>query len=89
MTRIYARLGGALAIVVAVSIVTAGPTFTTPLRTASPYGKPLEDYDSFYKQAKGMMYDPTVQKAFQFSSSDGQRYGGSAFGNACPVDQEH
>jgi len=60
-------------------------TLDDPLRTNSPYGKPLDDYDSFYQQAKTMMYDPTVQKAFQFTAADSQRYGGSGFGNACLV----
>jgi hypothetical protein len=60
-------------------------TLDDPLRTNSPYGKPLQDYDSFYTQAKGMMYNSTVEKAFQFSSSDSQRYGNSSFGNACLV----
>ena len=60
-------------------------TLDDPLRVNSPYGKPLEDYDSFYTQAKGMMYNSTVEKAFQFPSSDSARYGNSSFGNACLV----
>src|SRR4029077_10949559 len=60
-------------------------TLDDALRSNSPYGKPLDDYDSFYQQAKTMMYDPTVQKAFQFTSADSQRYGGTGFGNACLV----
>jgi hypothetical protein len=60
-------------------------TLDDPLRANSPYGKPLDDYDSFYKRAKGMMYDPVVQKAFQFTTADSQRYGGTGFGNACLV----
>ncbi|HJZ99892.1 MAG TPA: DUF1501 domain-containing protein, partial [Candidatus Solibacter sp.] len=60
-------------------------TLDDPLRTNSPYGKALQDYDSFYQQAKGMMYNSTVDAAFKFSSSDGQRYGSSGFGNACLV----
>ncbi len=60
-------------------------TLDDPLRKSSPYGKPLEDYDSFYTQAKTMMYDPVVQKAFQFTTADSQRYGGTSFGNACLV----
>src|SRR5690242_11094653 len=67
------------------SMYTGLRTLDDPLRSASPYGKPMEDYDSFYKQAKTMMYDPTVQKAFQFTTSDSQRYGSSSFGNACLV----
>jgi hypothetical protein len=60
-------------------------TLDDSLRVNSPYGKPLEDYDSFYTQAKGMMYNSTVQQAFQFSSADSQRYGSTSFGNACLV----
>jgi hypothetical protein len=56
-----------------------------PLRQDSPLGKPAEDYDSFYKAAKGLMYNEAVSKAFAFSSTDSQRYGGSDFGNACLV----
>jgi hypothetical protein len=48
-------------------------TLDDPLRANSPYGKAPQDYDSFYKQAKTMMYDPVVQKAFQFTTSDSTR----------------
>ena len=60
-------------------------TLDDPLRVNSPYGKPLEDYDAFYTQAKGMMYNSTVEKAFSFTTADSQRYGNSGFGNACLV----
>jgi len=60
-------------------------TLDDPLRINSPYGKYLQDYDSFYQQAKGMMYNSTVQNAFQYTSADSQRYGSSGFGNACLV----
>ena len=60
-------------------------TLDDPLRGNTPYGKPHEDYDAFYSQAKGMMYNSTVQSAFRFTSADSQRYGNSAFGNACLV----
>jgi hypothetical protein len=60
-------------------------TLDDPLRANSPYGKPLEDLDSFYTQAKGMMYNSTVENAFKFTSSDSTRYGSSSFGNACLV----
>jgi hypothetical protein len=56
-----------------------------PLRQNSPYGTPLQDYDAFYKAAQGMMYNPTVQNAFGFTAADSQRYGSTAFGNACLV----
>ncbi len=60
-----------------------------PLRTNSPYGQPLQDYDAFYSAAKGMMYNQAVTQAFTFSAADSQRYGvnnnGTSFGNACLV----
>lgn len=56
-----------------------------PLRINSPYGQPMQDYDAFYKAAQGMMYNPAVQSAFGFTAADSQRYGSSAFGNACLV----
>ena len=60
-----------------------------PLRTNSPFGTPLQDYDAFYSAAKGMMYNPAVTQAFTFSAVDSQRYGvnnaGTSFGNSCLV----
>ena len=60
-----------------------------PLRTNSPYGQPLQDYDAFYSAAKGMMYNSAVDAAFKFSAADSQRYGvnntGTSFGNSCLV----
>ncbi|MCU1336905.1 MAG: hypothetical protein JWO19_2486 [Bryobacterales bacterium] len=60
-----------------------------PLRSNSPYGSPLQDYDAFYSAAKGMMYNPAVTQAFTFSAADSQRYGvnnnGTSFGNSCLV----
>lgn len=52
-------------------------------RTNSPYGSDLVDYDSFYAAAKGLMYNDTVQQAFNFTTADSQRYGSTQFGNAC------
>lgn len=55
------------------------------LRSNSPYGSPLTDYDSFYKAAKGLSYNAAVSSAFTFTTADSTRYGGSQFGNACLV----
>ncbi len=55
------------------------------LRTNSPYGKPLEDYNDFYKAAQQMMYNKTVDSTFSFSATDSARYGSTSFGNACLV----
>lgn len=56
-----------------------------PLRVNSPYGTTVEDYDAFYHAAEGMMYNPTVNKAFQFTTADTLRYGNTSFGNSCLV----
>ncbi len=55
------------------------------LRVNSPYGTKVEDYDAFYRSAEGMMYNPTVSKAFAYSAADSLRYGNTSFGNACLV----
>lgn len=60
-------------------------TLDDPLRVNSPYGKPMDDYEAFYEQARLMMYNPTVKSAFSFSSADSANYGNSGFGNACLV----
>jgi hypothetical protein len=56
-----------------------------PLRVNSPYGKAMQDYDTFYTSAKGMMYNTVVTKSFQFTSADHVRYGSSATGDACLI----
>lgn len=55
------------------------------LRTASPYGKALQDYDEFYDAGKAMMFNPVVDAAFRFDATESARYGTSGFGNACLV----
>jgi hypothetical protein len=55
------------------------------LRKNSPYGDALEDYDKLYEQARGLMYNPVVNQAFNVAAADDQRYGSSAFGRACLV----
>src|SRR5262245_57643261 len=54
-------------------------------RVKSPYGSELEDYNSFYSAARGMMYNAAVNQAFSISAADSQRYGATQFGNACLV----
>ncbi|MCU1327800.1 MAG: hypothetical protein JWN34_3170 [Bryobacterales bacterium] len=54
-----------------------------PLRTDSPNGEVMEDFDQFYAAAKGLMYNPAVTKAFSFTAADSARYGTTGFGNAC------
>ncbi len=53
------------------------------LRVNSPYGKPFEDMDDFYRAARGLMYNPSIDKAFKYTAADSARYGGTSFGNAC------
>ena len=60
-------------------------TLDDALRVNSPYGKPLDDYEAFYQQARLMMYNPVVKDAFSFAAADSARYGSSGFGNACLV----
>jgi len=59
------------------------------MRAQSPYGPTMKDMDLLYGQARGMMYNPTVDAAFTVSNQDSIRYGngtaGSAFGNALVV----
>ena len=57
----------------------------SPLRVESPLGRPAEDYDAFYRAARNLMYNPTVDAAFAFTEEDSARYGESDFGNACLV----
>ena len=56
-----------------------------PMRVHSPYGKAMEDYNNFYAQAQGLMYNPVVNKAFQFTAADRSRYGNTGFGDSCLV----
>ncbi len=56
-----------------------------PLRRNSPLGKPVEDLDSFYESARGLMYNPVADQAFRYTAADSARYGNTAFGNACVV----
>ena len=60
-------------------------TIDGPLRTNSPYGKPLQDYNDFYTAAQQLMYNQVVDSTFSFSTTDSTRYGSSSFGNACLV----
>ena len=56
-----------------------------PMRVNSPFGKPMEDYNNFYSSAKGLMYNPVVNKAFQITAADRARYGTTGFGDSCLV----
>ena len=55
------------------------------LRVNSPDGKPMDDYNDFYLSAQNMMYNPAVNEAFGFASTDSARYGNTGLGNAMLV----
>jgi hypothetical protein len=55
------------------------------LRSNSPYGQPVDDYDHFDSAAQGLMYDPMVNQALSFNNADNIRYGNSTLGRACLV----
>jgi hypothetical protein len=51
-------------------------------RAKSPYSEVMEDYGDFYNSARGLMYNPTVDRAFRYTAADSARYGSTGFGNA-------
>jgi hypothetical protein len=55
------------------------------LRTDSPYGKTVDDYDAFYAAASGLMYNPVVNQAFAYTTAEVARYGNNPLGSACVV----
>ncbi|MBI3208436.1 MAG: DUF1501 domain-containing protein [Candidatus Solibacter usitatus] len=57
-------------------------TLDAPLRQNSPVSGEFEDFDGFYKEGRGMMFNPKVDTAFRFTATESQRYGNSGFGNA-------
>lgn len=56
-----------------------------PLRLNSPVSSQFTDFDGFYKQGRGMMFNPQVDRAFRYTTDEARRYGASGFGNACLV----
>jgi hypothetical protein len=52
-----------------------------PLRQ-SPYSQGMADYTAMYTQAKGMMYDSSIDQVFRFSTEDQRRYGSNSFGDS-------
>src|SRR5438105_11059853 len=52
------------------------------LRIDAPNGTPMSDYNDLYDQADHLMYNPIVNQAFGFVTSDSSRYGNTALGNA-------
>lgn len=55
------------------------------LRVNSPMGAAMDDYNTFYQSANGMMYNPIVNKAFSFTAAEHTAYGATGFGDSCIV----
>ncbi len=55
------------------------------LRINSPLGDDPNTMGGFYERGKAMMYDPTIDAAFKFTTDEATRYGTSNFGNSCLV----
>jgi len=55
------------------------------LRSGTTNGSVMSDYDDFYSSAQELMYNPTVNQAFGFTTADSQRYGATGLGNAMLV----
>jgi hypothetical protein len=57
-----------------------------PLRgLEAPFGGSAAAMSQFFEDARGLMFNPTVQGAFSFSEEESLRYGDSSFGNACLI----
>ena len=54
-----------------------------PLRTANPYSREMQDYDNFYQNGRGLMFNNQVNQAFRLTPADSARYGNTSFGNSC------
>jgi len=55
------------------------------LRSGGAAPNDFVDYNDFYVDAKQLMYNPTVNQYFGFTSADSMRYGSSSTGNAMLV----
>lgn len=51
----------------------------------NPHDQLQANHASFYKAAKGLMYDPVITEVFRFSNDDNARYGNTNFGRSCIV----
>ncbi len=56
-----------------------------PLRQEAPFGRAPAEFESYYEAARRLMYHPAVEAAFSFTAAESERFGNSAFGNACLV----
>jgi hypothetical protein len=55
------------------------------LRTVGSGPGDFADYNEFYVDAKALMYNPTVNQYFGYTTAESQRYGASSTGNAMLV----
>lgn len=62
-------------------------TMDAPLRKPSPLGKLVEDYADFAAAAEDLTYNPSVQRAFSYTTDESRRYGNTTFGNSCLLAQ--
>lgn len=60
-------------------------TLDGPLRGSAAVSDQFNDFDGFYRQGRGMMFNPQVDRAFRYTQDEARRYGASGFGNACLV----
>jgi uncharacterized protein (DUF1501 family) len=60
-------------------------TLDDGLRQGAPNGESYSDYDNFYSSAQELMYNPVVNQAFGYTTTDSQRYGNTGLGNAMLV----
>jgi uncharacterized protein (DUF1501 family) len=56
-----------------------------PLRSSAAVSADFNDFEGFYRDARGMMFNPQVDRAFNFTPDEAARYGSSGFGNACLI----
>lgn len=60
-------------------------TLDAPLRGNAKVSPQFADFNGFYQQGRGMMFNAQVDRAFRYTNEESQRYGNSGFGNACLV----
>lgn len=53
------------------------------MRSTMAIGAPAEQLAKFAEKARGMMYNPNIEKIFTFDAAMRNTYGNTGFGNAC------
>lgn len=59
-----------------------------PLRDQAPNGHSFSDWGAFAGSAESLMYNPDVQRAFNYTTDESTVYGNTSFGNACLLAQK-